>query len=78
MRKIEDGEALGQVLLGPLGELGSLCSPCLHSLAQQAFGFCLVRGIEDGAEAQRDRLALIEAGYVGLGILLEMELGAVE
>ena len=76
MRKIEDREALGQVLLGPLGELGSLRSPNLHSLAQQALGFCLVRSIEDGADAQRDRLALIEAGYVGLSILLEMELAA--
>jgi len=72
--QVEDRKSLGQVLLGPQGEFGGLGLPSLERLAQESFGLGLVRRVEDGADAQGDGLALIQAGDVSLGILLQVEL----
>ncbi len=76
VRQIEDRETLGQVFLGPLGELGRFGSPSIERLTQEALGLRLVGGVEDRADAQRHGFALIKARHVGLRVLLQMELAA--
>ena len=76
VRQVEDGEALGQIFLGSLGELWSLGFPGVQRLPQEPFGLGLVERIEDRAEAQGHGFVLVQTRDVSLGILLQMELAA--
>ncbi len=71
--QVEDREALGQVVLGPVSELGRLGLPGVEGLAQEALGLGLVGGVEDRAEAPRHGFALIEARDVSLGVLRQVK-----
>lgn len=73
-RQVEDRETLQQVVLGPLGELGSIGAPSLDGLLQEALGLGAIRGIEDRPNALGDRLSLVETSDIGLGVLLQMKL----
>src|SRR5258708_13645949 len=73
LRHVEGGKAFGEIIFRPLGKLGRFSGPRFDGLFQQTFGFGSVRRVEDRANTQRDRLALIEAGDIGLGVLLHMK-----
>src|SRR5260370_557781 len=66
LRHVEGGKAFGEVIFRPLGKLGRFSGPRFDGLFQQTFGFGSVRRVEDRANTQRDRLALIEAGDIGM------------
>ena len=75
-RQLEDRKAFRQVVLGPLGELGCIGAPRLDRLLQEALGLGAIRGIEDRPNPLRHGFALIEAGDIGLGVLLQVKLAA--
>src|ERR1700727_885074 len=74
--RVKGSEAFGQIVFSPLRKLGHVGGPSLDGLRQEPFGFSPIRRIEDRANAQGDRLALIEAGNIGMRILLKVKLAA--
>ena len=75
-RHVERREALRQVLLDPLGQLGRIGGPELDSLLQEELSLYPVWRIEDRPNALRHGFALIEAGHIRLSVLLQMKLAA--
>ncbi len=72
-RECEDGKAVGEVALEPLGELGGGFLVCFDQFRQA--GLCVreVRCVEDGTALRGDLLAQFEAWDEGLCVLLEVE-----
>jgi len=75
-REGEDGEAQGDVLLDPRGELRVGAGVAGDDLFESALCGGEIRAEEDAAHGFGDSGPLVEAGDVGLGVLLEMELAA--
>ena len=75
-RHVERREALREVLLGPLGQLGRIGGPELEGPLHQALSLDPVRCIEDRPNALRHGFALIETGDIRLSVLLQMKLAA--
>ena len=73
-RKIEDGEALGNRGISPLGELGMFLAPGRQGGFQEPLGFRPVRGVEDRAQLPGHGLSGFLPGDELSGILLQMEL----
>ena len=82
-REGEDGEAFGQVLLGPGGEPRLAYRVGFHEVLEALVGVGEVVGVENGPDVRGDLGFEVRFGDVFLGVLLEMELatlprGAVE
>ena len=82
-REGKNGEAFGQVLLGPGGELGLAFRVGFHEVLEAFVGMGAVFGVENGADVGCDLGFEVRFGDIFLGVLLEMELatlprGAVE
>ena len=75
-RQGEDGKALGQVGFHPGGEFGSAGGIEGHDFLEAAFGGWTIGAVEHTANGLGDGDPLVQAGDIGLGILLEMELAA--
>lgn len=72
----EDGEALGQVVLHPEGELGSGGRVGGHEIFESRGSGGEIGAKEDGTDVGGDFGAQIETGDISLSVLLEMELAA--
>ena len=72
----ESGEALGEVFLHPGGEFGGGDGVSGDDFFEAGLGGEPIRAIEHGADGVGDRGALVQAGHIRLGVLLEMELAA--
>ena len=72
----EDGEALGQVGFHPGGEFRSAGGIEGDDFLEAAFRGRPIRAVEHAADGFGDGGPLVQAGDVGLGILLEVELAA--
>ena len=72
----EDGEALGQVSFHPGGEFGSTGGIESDDFFEAAFGGRPIRAVEHTADGFGDGGPLVQAGDIGLGILLQVELAA--
>jgi len=57
-------------------ELWRFSRPCHDRLLQQPLGLGLIWRVEDGSDALRDGLSLVQTGDIGLCILLQVELAA--
>ena len=75
-RQGEDGKALGQVGFHPGGEFGSAGGIESDDFLEAAFSARTIRAVEDTADGFGDGGPLVQAGDIGLGILLEVELAA--
>ena len=75
-REGEDGQALGQVVLHPEGEFGCGWRVGQHEILESGGRGGEIGAEEDGANVGGDFGALIKAGNISLGILLEVELAA--
>ena len=72
----EDGEALGQAGFHPGGEFGSAGGIEGDDFLEASFSGWPIRAVEHTADGVGDGGALVQAGDIGLGILLEVELAA--
>jgi hypothetical protein len=75
-RQQKDAEALRDVVLHPLGELGRTVPECLDGGSQAAFGLDAVGSVEDDPQSLRDLAPHAEPGYVAHGVALQVELAA--
>lgn len=69
-------EALGDIFLHPGGELGSGGGVTGDDGFEAQEGGGAIRGVEDAPKVGSDGSAQVQAGNVGLGVLLEMKLTA--
>lgn len=76
VREFECRKAFGQIVLGPLRELGRIRLPGIKRLTQEPLGLGLVGSVEDRADTQGYRFLLIKTGDIRPGVLLQMELAA--
>jgi hypothetical protein len=72
----ERGKALGEVFLHPGGEFGGGGGVGGDDFFEAGLGGEPIRAIEHGADGVGDWGALVQAGHMRLGVLLEMELAA--
>jgi len=75
-REGEDGEALGEVGLHPGGQLWRAGGITGHDFFEAEFCGWAIGAVEDTPNGLGDSGALIQAGHISLGVLLEMELAA--
>ena len=74
--EVKDGEAHGEILLHPGCKFGMGGGVAGDERLESGLGSGQIRAVEDGADVMGDSGALVQAGDVGLGVLLEMELAA--
>src|ERR1035437_7137555 len=72
----KDGEALGQIGFYPGGEFGRANGVEGHDFFEASFSGRTIRAVEHAADSFGDGGPLVQAGDIGLGILLEGELAA--
>ena len=72
----EGGKALGEVFFHPGGEFGSGGGVGGDDFFEAGLGGEAIRAIEDGADGVGEGGTLVQAGHIGLGVLLEVELAA--
>ena len=72
----KDGEALGQIGFYPGGEFGRANGVEGHDFFEASFSGRTIRAVEHAADSFGDGGPLVQAGDIGLGILLEVELAA--
>ena len=75
-RQGEDGEAVGQIFLHPGGEFRGAFGVKEDDFLESNFGGRATGTVKDAADGAGDFGALIEAGHIGLSVLLEMKLAA--
>ena len=75
-REGESGKALREVFLHPGGEFGGGGGVGGDDFFEAGLGGEPIRAIEDGADGVGDGGTLVQAGHIGLGVLLEVELAA--
>ena len=71
-----NNKAIGKILLCIPRQFLRILALRINRLIQQVLRFIPVKSIEDGANALRHRLALIEVGDIRLRILLQVKLAA--
>ena len=75
-RQGENGEALGQIFLHPRGKFRGAFGVKEDDFLESDFGGGATEAVKDAAYGAGDFGALIEAGHIGLGVLLEVKLAA--
>jgi len=73
----EDGEALGEIMLHPRGELRSVFLVFQDGEGEQIAGRLKTGRLEDGSDVGSDGMFHFLLWNVGLGVLLEVELAAI-
>ena len=74
--KGEDGEAFGEILLGPGGELGLAFAVGFHEVFEAIIGMGSIIGVENNFDVRGDFAFEVLLGDVFLGVLLEVELAS--
>lgn len=75
-REGKDGKALRKVFFHPVGQFGRGLEVAGNDILKTLLSAGAIGAIKDGANGLSDCGALIKAGHVGLGILLEVKLAA--
>lgn len=73
-RDCENGEALGDILLEPGGEVWCSLLVFLQELLEEPLGFLTIRRVENGSEFTSDRLANLQSRRMVRGVALKVDL----
>ena len=76
LRQAQNGQALRQIFFHPGGQLGRARGIPGYDFLEAAVGTGAIRAVENAADGGGDGGAFVQAGHIGLGVLLEMKLAA--